>query len=98
MERFDADDFIWSIKKENSGHVTHLFFAHRKSLNNLAAYPEVLVMDCTYKTNWFDLPLFSIVGMTASNSTFFVAFAFLKQEAEADYAWSLENLQEAVGS
>jgi histone-lysine N-methyltransferase SETD2 len=63
----------------------------------LAAYPEVLVMDCTYKSNRFSLPLFNIVGMTASNSTFFVAFTFLKHEREADYTWSLKQLRAYVG-
>jgi hypothetical protein len=61
------------------------------------AYPEVLVMNCTYKSNRFNLPLLNMIGMTASNSTFFVAFTFLNQEKE-DYMWSLEQLRSAVSS
>ncbi len=79
VESFDADNFVWKVKKENSCQVTHLFFAHRKSFELFATYPEVLVMECTYKSNWFNLPLLNIVGMTA---TFFVASTFLIHERE----------------
>ncbi|XP_028118504.1 uncharacterized protein LOC114316046 [Camellia sinensis] len=36
--------------------VTDLFFAHPTSLNLLRAFPKVLLMDCTYKTNRYRLP------------------------------------------
>ncbi len=50
------------------------------------------------KSNRIDMPLFNIVGVTASSSTFFVAFTFLKREREKDYVWSLEQLRAATGS
>jgi hypothetical protein len=48
VESFNADDFAWKGQRDGSGNVTHLFFAYRKSLELLAAYPEVIVMDCTF--------------------------------------------------
>ncbi len=98
VESFQADDFVWNVDRDGSGHVTHLFFTYRKSLELLQTYPEVLIMDCTYMSNRFDMPLFNIVGVTASSSTFFVAFTFLKREREEDYVWSLEQLRAATGS
>jgi hypothetical protein len=53
----------------------------------LAANPLVLVLDFTYYSNKICLQLFRIVGMTASNSTLFVAFTFLKQAEKADSVW-----------
>ncbi|XP_028085996.1 uncharacterized protein LOC114286975 [Camellia sinensis] len=55
--------------------VTDLFFAHPTSLNLLCAFPKVLLMDCTYKTNRHQLPLLEIVGMTLTYTTFSIAFA-----------------------
>ncbi len=95
MESFQADDFAWNLQKDRSGHVTHLLLACRRSLQLLAAYHEVLVTDCTYKSNRFDVPLFNIVGNTASGSTFFVALTILKREKEEDFTWVLEQLKAA---
>jgi len=52
-----------------------------------------LVMDCTYKTNWFHMKLFDVVGITSFNTTFYVEFAFLQKETEECYAWALENVK-----
>ena len=33
--------------------LTHLFFAYEESLKLLALFPEIIIMDCTYKINRF---------------------------------------------
>ncbi|XP_038721968.1 uncharacterized protein LOC120014119 [Tripterygium wilfordii] len=40
-----------------------LFFAHPGSLDLLRAFPHVLLMDATYQTNRYGLPLLEIVGV-----------------------------------
>jgi hypothetical protein len=92
LEEFNADDFVWEYKTDDDNHVTHLFFASHHSLSMFSSVPEVLILDCTYKTNRFDLPLFNMVGRTNINTSFFVAFSFIKSEAEEDYRWVLEQL------
>ncbi|XP_028093579.1 uncharacterized protein LOC114293667 [Camellia sinensis] len=73
--------------------VTDLFFAHPTSFNLLHAFPKVLLMDCTYKANRYQLPLLEIVGMTSTYMTFSVAFAYLQYEKEDNYAWALGILR-----
>lgn len=41
---------------------------------------QLIIMDCTNKTNKYNYPLLEIVGVTSTNMTFVVAFAFLDQE------------------
>ncbi|XP_028097183.1 uncharacterized protein LOC114297035 [Camellia sinensis] len=41
----------WHRSRADTETVTDLFFAHPTSLNLLRAFPKVLLMDCTYKTN-----------------------------------------------
>ncbi|XP_038679431.1 uncharacterized protein LOC119980706 [Tripterygium wilfordii] len=66
-----------------------LFFTHLGSLELLCAFPHVLLMDVTYKTNRFRMPLFEIVGVTSMNMTFCIAFVFLQSEKEDNYIWAL---------
>jgi hypothetical protein len=96
VEQMQADDFSWSVQHDAQGHVTHLFFAYKKSVEMYFSYPEVLLIDCTYKTNRFHMPLCSIMGVTGVGSSFFVALAFLRTEREADYSWVLQQLSALV--
>ena len=65
--------------------MTAVLFAHPDSLVYLRAYPEVLLLDCTYKTNKYGMPLLDIIGIDATRRSFCIAFAFLSGETEEDY-------------
>jgi hypothetical protein len=69
------------------------FFLHPKSLAYLQTYPKVLLLDCTYRTNRFGMPLLDIIGIDGSNRSFCIAFAFLRGENEEDYLWALKQLR-----
>ncbi|KAI9907330.1 hypothetical protein PsorP6_003616 [Peronosclerospora sorghi] len=45
-------------------------------------YPYFLVMDCTYKTNRFRMPMFHVIGITSFNTSFTVAVPFIREETE----------------
>ena len=74
-------------------HVTAVLFAHPDSLVYLRAYLEVLLLDCTYKTNKYGMPLLDMIGVDATGRSFCIAFAFLNGETEEDYIWALERLK-----
>jgi hypothetical protein len=90
------DDFVSEHKLDTDNHVTHLFFASRQSLDLYHCYPEVLLLDCTYNTNKYGLPLLNVVGITGINSTFLVCCAFVKSEGEDDFHWVLQKLSSYV--
>lgn len=71
------NDFTWEYQATEAGNVTHLFFASHTSIDLVHSYPEVILLDCTYKTNCFNLPLLNIVGVTGLGTSFYLAFAFL---------------------
>ena len=54
-------------------------------------------MDCTYKTNRYRMPLLEIVGVTSTDMTFSVCFAYLQAEREENYAWALGVLHSVIG-
>jgi len=69
-----------------------IFFADPKSINMLNTFPTVLVMDATYKTNMYRMPLFEIVGGTSTNMTYYVGFGFIASKIEGNFTWVLEML------
>ncbi|KAH6760275.1 hypothetical protein C2S52_009274 [Perilla frutescens var. hirtella] len=73
--------------------VKDMFYAHPISVKLLRAFPEVLLMDCTYKTNRYRLPLFEIVGVTSTSMMFSVSCAYLEVEKENNYIWALTVLK-----
>ncbi|XP_028106138.1 uncharacterized protein LOC114305252 [Camellia sinensis] len=64
----------------NTMTITNLFWARPVSSDLLRSFPKVLIMDCTYKTNRYRLPLLEIVGVTSTDMSFSVAFAYLQFE------------------
>ncbi|GAU41861.1 hypothetical protein TSUD_366080 [Trifolium subterraneum] len=60
------------------------------------SFPTVLVMDSTYKTNKYNMPLFEIVGFTSTERTYNVGFAWLTNEKEDNFIWALQQLRSLV--
>jgi len=79
--------------KEDGGQLEYLFFTPDCSQKLLCEYYEVILMDCTYKTNRYKMPLLIIIGVTALNTTFYVAFCFMKGENYSDYRWAMDALK-----
>ncbi|XP_038702568.1 uncharacterized protein LOC119999120 [Tripterygium wilfordii] len=69
--------------------VKDLFWCSSTSIQLARAFPFVFMLDCTYKTNKYRLPLLQIVGVTSTNKTFSVAFCYMNVEKEENYVWAL---------
>lgn len=91
--QLDTEGFWSRVQYAADGQVTSVLFAHPDSLGYLKAYPEVLLLDCTYKTNKNGMPLLDMIGIDACQQSFCIAFAFLSGETEADYTWALDRLK-----
>lgn len=55
--------------------------------------PDVIMMDCTCRTNRFNMPLLNIVGVTGMNTTIHIAQVFIRGEKECDYTWAATQLK-----
>ena len=65
-------------------------FAHPKSYEILRLFHHVLILDCTYKTNRYCMPLLEAVGVTSVGKNFSIAWVFMNDEKEDSYIWALE--------
>jgi hypothetical protein len=92
-EELNKQGFWSRIYLDESNTVTAIIFSHPDSLAYLKSYPEVLIMNCTYRTKKYKMPLLDIVSIDARQKTFCVAFAFLSGEEEDDFNWALSRLR-----
>jgi hypothetical protein len=77
--------------QDTTGHMTYLMFAHPTSIELANKYNRAFVLDCTYKTNRFKMPLLHIIGVTASNLSFTIALCFMLNEGTESYTWALRT-------
>ena len=85
MLRSIGDDFHYAYQVNEDDKLERLAFLHRNSIKLLRLYLDLLIIDATYNTNRFGIPLVNIIGMTCTNHSFLVGQAFITQEEEADY-------------
>ena len=93
MKFLNQAEYYLQYEKNEADQITRLFFSKESSQQILSVNHEVLLMNCTYKTNKYRLPLLVICGVTAINTTFYVAFCFLSSEYTEDYVWMLRQLR-----
>ncbi|XP_074281819.1 protein FAR1-RELATED SEQUENCE 5-like [Silene latifolia] len=98
FEEFGRSKFLYNYKSDEKGHLTHVFLAHPKSVMLSKLYRKVYVLDCTYKTNVYKMPLLDVIGVSSSNKSFYSCFVFLKKEKVEDYIWALQMFREMIDS
>jgi len=81
MMLLEQDMYVqWSRFEEGTNVVQNLFWTHPDSVKLLNAFNIVLMIENTYKTNKYRMPLFEVVGVTSTGLTFSVAFMLLALE------------------
>ena len=80
-------------KSSSSNIVSDILWTHPDAVKLLNAFNVVFLMDMTYKTNKYRLPLFEIVGVTYTCLSFSAGFVFLTSEKEKNYIWALQKIR-----
>jgi hypothetical protein len=62
-----------------------LFFAHLDAIALYKQHLDVLLLNYTYKTNRFRIPLLNFCSVTRNKKTIQIALCFLSGEKEEDY-------------
>ena len=71
------------VETDENFYVTGLF----GPIQYFRQWPDVVLLDCTYKTNRFGMPLLNICGSAGNNKTHIICGVFLSSEREEDYGW-----------
>lgn len=72
----------------------YLFIAHPRSIEIFKKNLDVILIDCTYKTNCYSYLYYNIVSVTGMNTTIELALCFLAVEKEYNYEWLIQQLCE----
>ena len=89
FESCHDDGVKTSFKNDDKGQLTHLALKSPLSTDIWRKHPDVMLLDCTYKTNKYGLPALNIVGVTNQNTSFQIAFILIKKETEIDFNWAM---------
>ncbi|CAG8715935.1 7915_t:CDS:2 [Gigaspora rosea] len=73
-----------------------IFWAYRNAFSEFAVGKDVLIIDATYKTNRFSMPLVAICSVDRFGSTYPLAFALVYSETQEFYCWVLQQLSKAL--
>jgi hypothetical protein len=90
-ETLQNNNWRYAFKQDTEGHILFFIFAHPESIRFANQYNRVFLLDCTYKTNRYKMPLLHIIGLSPSNSSYSIAFCFMQNEQEESYKWTLQT-------
>ncbi|CAI9294509.1 unnamed protein product [Lactuca saligna] len=66
------NNYIYELTTGASNELENLFFVHPTSWKIWRAFPHVLIIDATYKTNKYNKPLVQIVGVTSTQGMYII--------------------------
>jgi hypothetical protein len=92
-ENDDSIKYFACHQEDDQGRLHALFWAHPYSIARLKEHPDVIMLDCTYKTNKFNMPFLHIVGITSMNTTYDIAYCLLPNEEEVSYNFAITGLR-----
>jgi hypothetical protein len=78
---FNLKEYI----NKKTQHLEQLFFAHPEAIRLLKEHPDILLLDCIYKTGWFCILLLNICTVTSNCKTVQVVLCFLSSKKKEDY-------------
>jgi hypothetical protein len=88
---------IGRIKLDPFGYMEHTVMVLSSMRRNFAHAPELILADCTYKTNVYQRPLMVVSGVDEENKTYIVAIGLLENETMPSYKWLFKELRSALG-
>ena len=88
-----AGEIEYELGYTGDNKVDRSMWAYKECIQVWKDHPDVLIMDCTYKTNHLNLPLLQITGVTCVGTNLSVAFALISAEDEQGFSWPLQILK-----
>ena len=96
FKAFDNTSTFYRYELESSNELKSLLSAQPDCIQIWKENPDVILLDCTYKTNRYNMPLLNIVGVSGMNTTVPIALALLAGEKEGHYQWALQQLKALI--
>jgi len=92
LEIYGKKSKPWHYSLDSSNRLNALFLAHPDCVKLGRIFNTSFVIDCTYQTNIYQLKVFSVVGITCLNTSFYFCIAFLPRKIEEWFEWALTKM------
>ena len=89
FERLEEEEFFFRYIVSNEGDLDLILIVPPQSIALLRESLDILLFDCTFKTNRYHQPLLNIAGVTGSNTTIQAGIVMLSRETTEVYTWAL---------
>ena len=89
IKLLERDQYIHWHRMKDENVVHYIFWSHPDAFKLCNACNLVFLIDSTYKTNRYRLPLLEIVGVTSTGMTFSIDFAYLEGECLNNIVWAV---------
>ena len=73
-----------------------LFLAHPEAIKLWKNHPDIILLDSTYKTNQFRMPLLNICAITGNKKVVQIGLCFLSGEKKPDYEQAIRWVRELM--
>ncbi|KAL5193569.1 hypothetical protein HKD37_20G055767 [Glycine soja] len=93
MKLLERDQYIYWHRIKDEDVVRDIFWCHLDSVKLVNACNLVFLIDNTYKTNRYRLPLLDFVGVTPTGMTFCAGFAYVEGERVNNLVWALQHFR-----
>ncbi len=90
-QTFYNNGWKYALKQNTEGNIFFFMFTPPKLIKFANKYNRVFLLDCTYKTSWYKVPILHIVSISPLNSSCSAAFCFMQNEKEESYEWTLQT-------
>jgi hypothetical protein len=88
---FESEDWVYPHVVDSNRHAHYLFFATKQAMKMARYFPDVLLVDCTYKANKYGMPLLHSVGVMPTQRFFTAVLCFMPSETKPEYEWALKE-------
>ncbi|KAK9748866.1 hypothetical protein RND81_02G086200 [Saponaria officinalis] len=92
----EANYVHWHETNPDTRELTHVFMSHPETVKLFRAYPRVVLIVSTYKTNTYNMALVEVVGITPVGSSFLIACVLIPYESEEGYTWLLRKMMDLL--
>nr|CCA27374.1 hypothetical protein CHGG_02698 [Albugo laibachii Nc14] len=96
FDDLQAKNYCFDIRHDAKGQICSLMFANPESIALAVEFCDVVLIDCTYKTNKSKMPMLNCVGITPFGKPFLICTAFMPREEENNYVWALTALKSVL--
>jgi len=93
MKLLERDQYIHWHRINDEDVVRDIFWCHPDAVKLVNTCNLMFLIDNTYKTNRYKLPLLDFVGVTPTGMTFSAGFAYVECEHVNNLVWALQRFR-----